>query len=73
MFRNELVTRLSDSALHSTVLKRIECLVRKLRKGQDLYTEKYKTLLREVKGYLNKWRYMFMDWETIWLIVDGVI
>lgn len=32
---------------------------------QDLYTEHYKILLREIAGVVNKLRQtMFMDWNT---------
>ena len=60
---SDMTKRLS-TAQHS--LKMDKTLSKKINKR----AEKHKALLREVKGHLNKWRYMLMDGNTIWLIVD---
>lgn len=45
--------------------KRINVLVIKLIKGQDLYTENYKTLLKEIEGDTKKWKHsVITDWKN---------
>ena len=46
--------------------KRIKYLGINLPKAvKNLYSENYKTLMKEIKDYTNRWRYtMFMDWKN---------
>lgn len=36
----------------------------------NLYTENYETLLREMKGYLNKWENVLCSWNVRLNVVE---
>ena len=54
-----------ETIAFSIVTKRIKYLGINLAKAiKDLYTENYKTLMKEIKLYTDRWSNIFLDWKN---------
>ena len=53
---------IKESILFTTATK-IKCLgINKLKETKELYTENYKTLMKEIKDDINRWRNIPCSW-----------
>ena len=61
---NEKLERESkESTSFTTVTKRIKCLgINSTKETKELYTENYKTLIKEIKDDINRWRDIPCSW-----------
>ena len=60
---NEIAERaIKESIPFTTATKRIKYLGINLLKTEELYTENYKTLMKEIKGDINRWRDIPCSW-----------
>ena len=56
---------MKETIAFSIVTKRIKYLGINLAKAiKDLYTENYKTLMKEIKLYTDRWSNIFLDWKN---------
>jgi len=54
---------IKKSVPFTTATKRIKYLgINLAKKTKELYTENYKTLMKEIKGYINRWRDIACSW-----------
>ena len=54
---------IKESIPFTTATKRITYLgINLAKKTKELYTENYKTLMKETKGYINRWRDISCSW-----------
>ena len=54
---------IKESILFTIATKRITYLgINLAKKTKELYTENYKTLMKETKGYINRWRDISCSW-----------
>ena len=65
---------IKESITFTTATKRIKDLGINLPKEtKELYTENYKTLMKEIKDNINRWRDIPCSWERIFIFLGSKI